>query len=181
MTVLTGPNGIGKTTALQAILGLTLPTTGRVTVAGVDDLRAGPAGWWRQVAWLAQRPVLIPGTMRRTSSCSARCPISTAACAASGFDEVLAEAARRAADGDRPRRVGLSLGQRQRLGLARVLGSRRPCCCSTNPPRTWMPRPRTRVLAAIAARAARRCDGDGRRAPCAGAGDRRPHHRGRLA
>ena len=36
VTVLTGRNGAGKSTTLQAIAGLTMPSSGRVTVAGVD-------------------------------------------------------------------------------------------------------------------------------------------------
>ena len=42
ITVLTGPNGCGKSTAVHALLGLIEPSSGRVTVAGkvlAPDLR----------------------------------------------------------------------------------------------------------------------------------------------
>src|SRR5262249_27752776 len=61
VTVLTGPNGVGKTTLLQTILGL---SPGDVRVAGVDVADLDPRAWWAQVAWLAQRPVIIPGSIR---------------------------------------------------------------------------------------------------------------------
>src|SRR4029079_8138465 len=58
VTVLTGPNGVGKTTLLQTILGL---SPGDVRIDGIDVADLDPRAWWAQVAWLAQRPVLGPG------------------------------------------------------------------------------------------------------------------------
>src|SRR5262249_25821442 len=49
VTVVTGPNGAGKTTMLHDILGLDSPQ---------------PREWWRTVAWLDHRPVLVPGSIR---------------------------------------------------------------------------------------------------------------------
>jgi ATP-binding cassette subfamily C protein CydD len=75
------------------------------------------------VSWLPQRPVLIPGTVAENLALFGVLPDVETACAASGFDAVLAELP----DGMRTvigrGGVGLSLGQRQRLGLARALGS----------------------------------------------------------
>jgi len=129
VTVLTGPNGAGKTTTLQVIAGLTSPSSGRVTVAGVDVADLDPAAWWRQLYWLPQRPVLIPGTVHDNLVLLGGLadPITLErGCAASGFDAVLAELP----DGLNTvlgrGGVGLSLGQRQRLGLARALGSTAP-------------------------------------------------------
>lgn len=123
VTVLTGRNGAGKSTTLQAIAGLTVPTSGRVTVAGVDVTALEPEGWWRQLSWLPHRPVLVPGSVGDNLRLFGELDDTEYACAASGFDAVLAELP----DGLRTPLgrggVGLSLGQRQRLGLARALGS----------------------------------------------------------
>ncbi|MGK2869856.1 MAG: ABC transporter ATP-binding protein/permease, partial [Mycobacterium sp.] len=64
ITVFTGPNGAGKSTAVAAILGLTEPTSGRVLIDGVDIADIDPAQWWSRIAWLPQRPALLPGTVR---------------------------------------------------------------------------------------------------------------------
>jgi ATP-binding cassette subfamily C protein CydD len=123
VTVLTGPNGAGKSTTLQAIAGLTAPTSGRITVAGADITDLDPAAWWAQLSWLPQRPVLIPGTVADNLALFGDLDDIESACAASGLDKVLRELP----DGLQTLLgrggVGLSLGQRQRVGLARTLGS----------------------------------------------------------
>jgi ATP-binding cassette subfamily C protein CydD len=123
VTVLTGRNGAGKSTALQAIAGLTAPSAGRVTVAGVAVTDLEPAAWWRQLSWLPQRPVLIPGTVRQNLALLGELDDLESACAAAGFDDVLAELPDGLDTVLGRGGVGLSLGQRQRLGLARALGS----------------------------------------------------------
>ena len=64
VTVLTGRNGAGKSTTLQVIAGITTPSSGRATVAGVDVVDLDLSAWWRQLSWLPQRPVLVPGTVQ---------------------------------------------------------------------------------------------------------------------
>ncbi|MEV2223108.1 ATP-binding cassette domain-containing protein [Nocardia vinacea] len=139
MTVLTGPNGSGKSTALQAILGLITPECGSVQIDGTDVRALDHEAWWSRVAWLPQRPVLVPGTLRENLELlGARTPDNTvkgavrvldeleAACIATGFDAVLDELP----DGWNTivgtGGIGLSLGQRQRLALTRVLAADRP-------------------------------------------------------
>ncbi|MGD9621235.1 MAG: thiol reductant ABC exporter subunit CydD [Mycolicibacterium sp.] len=121
VTVLTGPNGAGKTTLLQTILGL--QQGARVWVNDVPVADLDLQKWWSQVAWLTQRPVLIPGTVLDNLNLFGPLPDLAAACRAACFDTVVAELP----DGLRTvigrGGAGLSLGQRQRLGLARVLGS----------------------------------------------------------
>jgi len=70
--VLAGDNGAGKSTALQAIAALVAPTAGRVSIDGVDVRDLDRPAWWRQLSWLAQRPVLIPGTVAENLPSSGR-------------------------------------------------------------------------------------------------------------
>ncbi len=127
ITALTGPNGSGKSTALLAVLGLTDIAEGTVTVDGHPV--TADESWWSSVAWLPQRPVLLPGTLAdnlRLTGADPDDPGLDAICAATGFDRVLAEVA----DGWNTvvgtGGTGLSLGQRQRLALTRTLASDRP-------------------------------------------------------
>ncbi|KUI40459.1 thiol reductant ABC exporter subunit CydD [Mycobacterium sp. GA-2829] len=153
VTVLTGPNGCGKSTLLQTILGLDAPRTGRVTVDGVDVGDLALPDWWSQIAWLPHRPVLIPGTVRANLELFGPLADLDTACADAGFDEVL----RGLPDGldtvlGRDG-VGLSLGQRQRLGLARVLGSEAAVLLLDEPTAHLDAALEARVLSAITARA----------------------------
>ena len=153
VTVLTGPNGAGKSTVLQSVLGLTPPSQGRVLVDGRDVATLDRTQWWAQISWLAQRPVLIPGTVRANLDLFGTLPDLDGACRAAGFDDVVAglpdgldtEIGR---DG-----VGLSLGQRQRLGLARALGSPAPILLLDEPTAHLDDDLERRVLRAIADRA----------------------------
>ncbi|HEY9305319.1 MAG TPA: thiol reductant ABC exporter subunit CydD, partial [Mycobacterium sp.] len=121
ITVLTGANGAGKSTAIQIIAGITAPTTGRATVAGIDIADLEPTVWWQQLSWLPQRPVLIPGTVADNLHLFGPLAVIESACAAAGFDDVLAELPDRMETVIGSGGMGLSLGQRQRLGLARAL------------------------------------------------------------
>jgi ATP-binding cassette, subfamily C, bacterial CydD len=153
VTVLTGPNGSGKSTTLQAILGLCPPLSGRVLVGGVDVADLDLAAWWRQVAWLAHRPVLIPGTVRENLELFGPLPDLEKACRAGGFDEVITGLPDGLATVIGRGGVGLSLGQRQRLGLARTLGSSAPVLLLDEPTAHLDAALETRVLDAIGARA----------------------------
>jgi ATP-binding cassette subfamily C protein CydD len=138
VTVLTGPNGVGKTTLLQNILGLDSPR---------------PQAWWSQVAWLAQRPVLVPGSIRHNLELFGRLTDFDKACRAAGFDEVLATLPDGLDTVIGRGGVGLSLGQRQRLGLARVFGSTASVLLLDEPTSHLDARLEARVLHEIVARA----------------------------
>lgn len=153
VTVLTGANGAGKSTTLTAIMGLTAVNAGRITVAGIDVGDLDPADWWRQLSWLPQRPVLVPGTVADNLGLFGHPADLDAACAATGFDEVLAELPHGAQTTLGRGGTGLSLGQRQRLGLARALGSQAPVLLLDEPTAHLDAAGEARVLRAIAARA----------------------------
>ncbi|MGV9970472.1 ABC transporter ATP-binding protein/permease [Nocardia beijingensis] len=166
VTVLAGPNGSGKSTAVQAILGLITPDRGAVTVDGVDVRELDPERWWARVAWLPQRPVLVPGTLRdnlellgaRTVDHASRGPVRVvddleAACLATGFDSVLDALPERWDTVVGPGGIGLSLGQRQRLALTRVLAAERPILLLDEPTAHLDAAAEATVLAALRARA----------------------------
>lgn len=153
VTVLTGPNGAGKSTALEAILGLTQPTSGRVLVGGVDVADLALSDWWRHVAWLPQRPALIAGTVRDNLELFGPLPDLEEACRTAGFDSVLADLPDGLDTIIGRGGTGLSLGQRQRLGLARVLGSPKPVLLLDEPTSHLHAELEAQVLHAISARA----------------------------
>jgi ATP-binding cassette subfamily C protein CydD len=156
VTVLAGRNGAGKSTTLQAIAGLTIPSSGRVTVAGVDVADLDPNMWWPQLSWLPQRPVLVPGTVGDNLVLLGGLDTPEdigKACAASGFDAVLAELPDGMDTMLGRAGVGLSLGQRQRLGLARALGSPAPVLLLDEPTAHLDAHTENRVLRAIVERA----------------------------
>jgi len=153
VTVLTGANGAGKSTTLQVIAGITTATTGGVTVAGIELTDLEPTAWWRQVSWLPQRPVLIPGTVADNLALFGTLVDLENACVSSGFDQVLAELPDGIDTVIGSSGVGLSLGQRQRLGLARALGSPTPVLLLDEPTAHLDAATETRVLRAIVERA----------------------------
>lgn len=166
VTVLTGPNGCGKSTVLQAVLGLITPERGAVRVDGIDVRDLDSAQWWSQVAWLPQRPVLVPGTLRENLELlgaritepprkqSARVLDELeAACAATGFDVVLDELPDRWETRVGAGGAGLSLGQRQRMALTRVLAADRPILLLDEPTAHLDTHSEAAVLAALTARA----------------------------
>jgi tungstate transport system ATP-binding protein len=113
-TLIVGPNGAGKTTLLRLCMGLTVPSSGRITWGGRAD-RTPPA----RRAILFQRPVML----RRTTAANVAYALAQAGTphnqraqrVAALLDRVgLSELAQRPA-----RR--LSGGEQQRLALARAL------------------------------------------------------------
>ncbi|TQK27768.1 ATP-binding cassette subfamily C protein CydD [Arthrobacter sp. SLBN-53] len=174
VTALTGPNGAGKSTTLQAILGLLEPDAGQVLIDGTDLAEIDREQWWTRVAWLPQRPALLPGTIRANLELFGPLVDLDAACRASDFGSVLATLPDGldtviGRDG-----IGLSLGQRQRLGLARALGSCAPVLLLDEPTAHLDADAETIVLESIRSRARAGCTVVvvGHRAPVLGIADR---------
>lgn len=134
----TGPSGAGKSTTVDLLLGLLRPDRGAVEVVDPDG-RATPLAdldpqtYWRQVAWLPQRPVLEPGSVGRLVAGAEDAELTPAAradrdraAALTGLDAVVAGLP----DGWRTELgrggAGLSVGQRQRVALTRALLSEAP-------------------------------------------------------
>lgn len=127
VVALAGANGAGKSTAVSVLLGLLTPDGGQVLLDGPDGpvplTQVDPAGWWSQIAWVPQRPVIEPGTVREAVVRGEPVDDRQLAAAAelTGLDRVVDGLA---GGWDQPLGqggAGLSLGQRQRLALTRAL------------------------------------------------------------
>ncbi len=120
---LVGPSGAGKTTLGQLLLGFATPSSGRVTVDGVDLRTLSRAGWMRRVAWLPQRPTLFHGTLRdnlllaQPDASPDEIGRALAFAGAARFVDALPQGLDTLV-GDRGQ--GLSGGEVQRIALARV-------------------------------------------------------------
>lgn len=124
VTALTGHSGAGKSTTADLALGLLSPQAGQILVAG-EPLLPGDLAWWRrQVAYVPQETVLLPGTLRHNLTWSVPGGASDEQCW-QALDRAAAAFARLLPDGlDTPlgdRGLRLSGGERQRIAIARAL------------------------------------------------------------
>jgi ATP-binding cassette subfamily C protein len=122
---LIGSTGAGKTTLVDLILGLLVPSSGKILVDG-RDLQDNLAGWQRNIGYVPQTVYLIDDSVRRN--------VAFGVPQAEIDDERVWEALRaaqvdhvvRSLPGELVAIVGesgdrLSGGERQRLGIARAL------------------------------------------------------------
>jgi len=114
-----GPNGAGKTTTIRMITGFLPPTSGRVTVAGVD-LFESPTEARRQVGYLPENVALYP-EMRVDEYLTFRARLE--GLAGGKARGAISEVVERCLLGDvRHQIIGtLSKGYRQRVGLATAI------------------------------------------------------------
>ncbi len=118
-----GSSGSGKSTLANLLLRFVQPTTGRITVGGIDLQRIEGRHWLRQLAWVGQKPHLftasIMANIQMDNTSASADDIMTAAKKAQAHDFVMALhqgyhtlCAEHGAN--------LSGGQVQRIGLARA-------------------------------------------------------------
>lgn len=118
-----GPSGAGKSTLLNLLLGFVRPTSGRVTVDGVDLARADLDAWRRNLAWVPQRAHLFAASLAdniRLGSPDTPDAALADAVRDAALTEVLAALPEGLATRLGERGHGLSSGQRQRVALARA-------------------------------------------------------------
>lgn len=117
VVALSGTSGGGKSTALGLVMGFIRPGAGRVSVGEVDLADADLTTWREHLAWVAQEPGMLNGTVGD----------NVALGAPSAGREEIAQALREVgADFDADKSVGddgegLSGGERRRVAMARAL------------------------------------------------------------
>ncbi|OLQ93840.1 thiol reductant ABC exporter subunit CydD [Vibrio ponticus] len=120
-TALVGPSGAGKTSLVNALLGF-LPYQGSLTINGIERSNLDLTDWRKNISWVGQNPLLLHGTIRENITLGKH-DVSEQAIAAVLEDSFAAEFVNQHGL-DYPisdRSGGLSVGQAQRLALARAM------------------------------------------------------------
>ncbi|WP_158107246.1 heme ABC transporter permease/ATP-binding protein CydD [Vibrio furnissii] len=120
-TALVGPSGAGKTSLINAILGF-MPYRGSLSINGIELSELDHAHWRKQISWVGQNPLLVHGTIRDNvtlgKSNIADAQVQTVLDSSFAAEFVSKHGL------DYPisdRSGGLSVGQAQRLALARAM------------------------------------------------------------
>ncbi|EME3968788.1 cysteine/glutathione ABC transporter permease/ATP-binding protein CydD [Vibrio fluvialis] len=120
-TALVGPSGAGKTSLINAILGF-MPYRGNLSINGIELSELDHAHWRKQISWVGQNPLLVHGTIRDNVTLG-KSNIADAQVQAVLDSSFAAEFVSKHGL-DYPisdRSGGLSVGQAQRLALARAM------------------------------------------------------------
>ncbi|EKO3929522.1 cysteine/glutathione ABC transporter permease/ATP-binding protein CydD [Vibrio fluvialis] len=120
-TALVGPSGAGKTSLINAILGF-MPYRGSLSINGIELSELDHAHWRKQISWVGQNPLLVHGTIRDNVTLG-KSNIADAQVQAVLDSSFAAEFVSKHGL-DYPisdRSGGLSVGQAQRLALARAM------------------------------------------------------------
>lgn len=121
-----GASGAGKSSLAQVLLGLRTPTSGRITVAGVDLCELDRDWWSRQVSFVPQDAALMTGTVKENLAFMRDHVTPDEMKLAAAHANVLADIEKLPHGLDTylgERGNQLSGGQRQRLSIARALVS----------------------------------------------------------
>ena len=126
---ITGASGAGKSTMVDAIVGLKLPSQGMVYIDGYAVTSLKQREWRQQIGYVAQETLIIKGTVAENIAWgkpdASRDEIIAAAKLANAHDFITAmpEGYNTVIGG---RSIRMSGGQRQRVGIARaLLGTKR--------------------------------------------------------
>ncbi len=117
VVALSGTSGGGKSTALAMAMGFLTPSHGQVSVGGQPLIETDLSSWRRRVAWVAQEPGLINGTVGDNVALGH--PGVDDSSIATALLEAGADFAADKPVGDDGE--GLSAGERRRVALARAL------------------------------------------------------------
>jgi ATP-binding cassette subfamily C protein CydD len=153
LATLSGPTGSGKTRMLAAIAGQLVPASGHI--GGLAGKPLAP----EEIAWAAQRPLLVTGTLGKN--------LAMAAPHASEADsQATARAVGRGPQLDRRGGLamlvdhggsGLSGGERRRIGLARAILSGRPLILCDEPTADLDEASAARIIEVLVKLSAERC------------------------
>ncbi len=120
-TAIVGPSGAGKTSLINAILGF-LPYQGSLTINGIEVKQLALSSWHRHISWVGQNPLLVNGTILENITLgqtqltqtqieqALQDSFSNEFVTRHGLDYPISD-----------RAGGLSVGQAQRLALARAM------------------------------------------------------------
>ncbi|WP_375753818.1 cysteine/glutathione ABC transporter permease/ATP-binding protein CydD [Vibrio sp. HN007] len=120
-TALVGPSGAGKTTLINAILGF-LPYQGSLKINGIEVNQCDLSLWREQISWVGQNPLLLHGTIRENVTLGNQ-NVSDEQIQQALDDSFASEFVNRHGLDYQisDRSGGLSVGQAQRLALARSM------------------------------------------------------------
>lgn len=120
-TALVGPSGAGKTSLINTILGF-LPYQGSLTINGIERTELNLENWREKISWVGQNPLLLHGSIRDNITLG-KDNVSDHAIQNALQESFSAEFVEQHgldyAVSDRS--GGLSVGQAQRLALARAM------------------------------------------------------------
>ncbi|WP_063666830.1 heme ABC transporter permease/ATP-binding protein CydD [Aliivibrio fischeri] len=120
-TALIGPSGAGKTSLINAILGF-LPYQGSIKINGIELSELDKTKWYKEINWVGQNPTLVHGTIQENITLGKQDITQEqldTACEHAFANEFIDDLGYQHAISDRS--GGLSVGQAQRLALARAL------------------------------------------------------------